>query len=551
MARTKKFLATSSRIKTTRSFYRPLKRLKSSSLEINAVNIQAPKKRIIPKAQILVTNNITEDADEYNYLHKIQHENSKNEYKNFVKEDSKRDEIPAISLDNNPPPITKSVSTPSNDVTETHIDDDLNSTSQDISQDLERLEKGMEKSARKDKEISQDIEEIREQFEKEKEKMEKTIHVLKKEIEHQQPINENKFFTISRELKSITEAMNQLLASDVLDANKTPILQPNITTDTSQQPIKPTLSEQVKLISGNQNTTIVNSQSNVSNKSDDASQGGDKKNNQEINIPLAETKSPADQGKNPIPADDSKSRNTSPKAKRKLPKPLLIIATTLLIMGLIGGFTWYSFNKKAEVNEQLVQQYLPSDAKTPIPTTQTQEEKKINESTNQNDNAENNKATPQVKGASDDKYAQSQADVPYSQTIWDTFKDPAIGIELNYPQNTVNVVKTESSLTFLRKNGYIFKIQIYETAFDIEEYWKSVKANNLNYNAKKTTFRDEPALFLELEDITEFPGDRYVVKRGDFVYDIWYATYSKNLADDDIKRIDIMLNSLKFLKQNE
>jgi len=191
---------------------------------------------------------------------------------------------------------------------------------------------------------------------------------------------------------------------------------------------------------------------------------------------------------------------------------------------------------------------MPSDAKTPAPSALPQEEKKINESNEENSNdSEKTESVPQVKGASDDKYAQSQADIPYSQTIWDTFKDPTVGIEVNYPQNTVNVVKTESSLTFLRKNGYIFKIQIYETAFDIDEYWKSVKANNLNYNVKKTTFRDEPALFLELEDITEFPGDRYIVKLNDYIYDIWYATYSKNLSDDDVKRVDIMLNSFKFL----
>jgi hypothetical protein len=131
--------------------------------------------------------------------------------------------------------------------------------------------------------------------------------------------------------------------------------------------------------------------------------------------------------------------------------------------------------------------------------------------------------------------------------LWDAFKDPTIGVEVNYPKNAVNVVKTETSLTFLRKNGYIFKIQVYETALDVAEYWKSIKANSLNYKVKETTFREETALFLELEDIAEYPGDRYLVKRGDFVYDVWYATYSKTLSDDDVKRVEIMLNSFKFL----
>ncbi|PIP53424.1 hypothetical protein COX08_01060 [Candidatus Beckwithbacteria bacterium CG23_combo_of_CG06-09_8_20_14_all_34_8] len=540
MARTKKFLASSSRVKNTRSFYRPLKRLKSSTTTTNAVNFHTPK-RSISRQQI-------SSNDQYPTVSVPYHNNEVNnklKLNNDVKTTPKINiSNPIISLDDNSPKSENNtqISDQVYDLPEHTEDDNLDFNSHDISEDLNKLEKGMEKSVDKDQEISEEIKTIKEQFDKEKEKMEKTIHVLKKEIEYQQPIRENKFFTISKELQNITQSMNQLLESDSFDTSITPVLQPNVTNSTDQQAIKPTLTEQVKLLAGNSATNPSDNTSKNELPEKDIKQT-DKQN---TTIPSVESVAITSQNTKPIVADKVSDQNQKP--KRKIPKPIAILFTTLIIMGIIGGFAWYTFNKKPEVSTQLIQQYMPSDAKTPAPSALPQEEKKINESNEENSNdSEKTESVPQVKGASDDKYAQSQADIPYSQTIWDTFKDPTVGIEVNYPQNTVNVVKTESSLTFLRKNGYIFKIQIYETAFDIDEYWKSVKANNLNYNVKKTTFRDEPALFLELEDITEFPGDRYIVKLNDYIYDIWYATYSKNLSDDDVKRVDIMLNSFKFL----
>ncbi len=43
---------------------------------------------------------------------------------------------------------------------------------------------------------------------------------------------------------------------------------------------------------------------------------------------------------------------------------------------------------------------------------------------------------------------------------------------------------------------------------------------------------------LKLEDFAQYPGDKYLVKKDDRIYDIWYATYSNTLADDDAKHQD-------------
>jgi hypothetical protein len=217
----------------------------------------------------------------------------------------------------------------------------------------------------------------------------------------------------------------------------------------------------------------------------------------------------------------------------------------LILAGAIGGGLWFTLSKKTEVSETLLQEYLPEDAQNAEQVTEEIQEDSGSEENAESQNQE--ETQPETKGVSDYKYAESQADVSFAETFWDTFKDGSLGVEISYPKNSVNVVKTESSITFLRKTGYIFKIQIIETALTEKEYWKFIKASSLNYKVTETTFREKSALFLELEDISEYPGDKYLVKDGDLIYEIWYATYSDNLTDDDAKRIDIMLNSLKFI----
>lgn len=407
-------------------------------------------------------------------------------------------------------------------------DSDLNFTDHDMEENISLMENGLSNSLKKDEYFKKELKEIKQVFDEEKENLQKQLRSLKKEVNHVTPIRENKFFTISKQLEEVTLAMNQLIQSD--DFNETNNSVPdsknqNITQNSNIQPINNAVANP---------TPIPNPISPITN------------NHSQNQAPESDKTEIRETNKTPIPADEIKNTDKSdekPKKKR-VPKAVKILGTTFFIVAIICGVIFYQFNKKTEVSQELLQQYLPKESQEQI---QNQDlEKKINESSNSSNQSITSK--PETKGASDQKYAESQADVGFKDTVWDIVKDPSFGIEISYPKNTANFIKTESSITFLRKSGYIFKIQLIETALNEKEYWKSVKATSLDYKIKETTFRDYPALFLELEDTSKYPGDKYLVKKGDFIYDIWYATFSDTLSDDDAKRTDIMLNSFKFLE---
>jgi len=547
MARTKKFLANSNR---TRSFYRPLKRInfQSQAPSANSVNFlkAKPVRKAIKSSDDLTQAEFNQKQDQINT----------NRTQNFTQLEPEttlskptfsksRQDLPVISLDLNP--VDENIVHEKQSLPEPANTESIDYLNHDITEDLAKLEMGLDKSQEKDEKITKQLKEIQSEFEKEKEIMQKTIHVLKKEIAEQTPIRENKFFTISKELSEINQAMHHLLESEQQEGLGANTIQPTVV-NSNPSTMAPNIADQVKIISSGD----INKTSSSPVAADQAQNKPETPATTQIPGPKSDQEITKDTLTSPpqvIPADNQAKPDLAKTKKRKIPKPVAIIISTLIITGVIGGSAWYFLNKKPQVNTQLVQQYLPADAASPNPESTDLEEKKIEQST-ESAAADQPEATAQVQGASDSQYAESQADVPYAQTVWEIFKDPGVGIEINYPKNTVNAVKTESSITFLRKTGYIFKIQIYETALDINEYWKSIKANSLNYKIKETTFREKPALFLELEDITEYPGDRYLVKNGDYVYDIWYATYGNTVSDDDIKRIEIMLNSFKFF-QNE
>ncbi len=550
MARTKKFLASSAGMKTTRSFYRPLKRTSLPSYPSlnNSINIARPKRVQVVSSLIHEESTSTPVSDKQ---HIIQADQPRMQTAPQVSVKSKQIDT-FISLDNpienqettaNTPKSVIGHNSSNNHQLLSSANTEPSAPSYDnyeLSQEIEKLEHGVENSIQKDQKIAAQLKEMQQQFEKEKEKMETTIHVLKKEISHQQPLRENKFFSISKELKDITEAMNRLVENEAFDTTSPTVIQPTVITSTGQTS-SADISKQIQVIAG---------KTEASEQPTKESQNAESKPQTESQA-ITQTDSIApvnqDTSHTPVKADTVPvADEMKPKPKKRIPKPIAILATTLLLMGCIGGLVWYSFNKKPEVSTQLIQEYLPPDAKTPSPTSAPQEEKKIDSSENKEQTTTPPSPT-KVQGATDEKYIESQADVSYDETLWDAFKDPTIGVEINYPKNAVNVVKTETSLTFLRKTGYIFKVQVFETALDVNEYWKSIKANSLNYKIKETTFREEKALFLELEDMSDYPGDRYLIKRGDYVFDVWYATYSNTLSDDDMKRVEVMLNSFKFI----
>jgi hypothetical protein len=261
---------------------------------------------------------------------------------------------------------------------------------------------------------------------------------------------------------------------------------------------------------------------------------------QETQIETPEnTTTTQDQQTSPKDTETTKKKNLL----SKIPKPIMIVATTIIVVTAISGTIWFTLNRNTEIDTSLLQEYLPEE--TQLLVEQEKLEKKIEDLPAQSQPEPKN--SPETMGASDEKYAESQAEISFSETQWETIKDPIMGVQIEYPKNAVNIIKTDSSITLIRKTGYIFKIQITETALNITEYWKLIKASSLNYKVKETTFREKEALFLELEDFSDYPGDKYLVKHNNYIFDIWYATYSNTLSDDDARRIDVVLSSLKFI----
>lgn len=520
MARTKKYLSSKSLNKKV-GFYRPIKRLNSRSSKTS----QQTSKSAIPSVNIENQSDFTQEIQNLK-IKTIAEKKKKQEEDDFPKlkplsPKAESNSIPEIKIDLDSGDLIPSQ------------ENSVDFTTHDQAEETDFITRQLDNSIEQKSELAKKLAKLKEQYEEEKRLMQSEINTLRKDLHRTEPINHNKFFSISKELSDVVKEMDKLVNSESFTVGITsPDSSPTNLTKIEPQRLDfstPTLSP----------TPITQT------------------NNQAQVIVTEENKTPEDTAKEnppqaPIPADQVSApstpsippNNNPAKSKRKIPKIFVILGSTLVIIALLVGIVWFSVSKKTDVSQQLLQEYLPQDAQ---PSLEQDLEKKIEQSISDNLNPS---ATPQgeTKGASDTKYVESQADVPFSDTYWDTVTNPSLGITLNFPKNTVNMINTETSTTFIRKNGYIFKVQLIESALTVEEYWKLIKASSLNYKVKETTFRNYPALFLELEDFSEYPGDRYLVKKGDFIYDIWYATYNKNLSDEDAKRIDIMLNSFEFIE---
>ncbi len=251
---------------------------------------------------------------------------------------------------------------------------------------------------------------------------------------------------------------------------------------------------------------------------------------------------------------EDKKKEVSPKpiekvkesGKSKKKKVMWLFASLVLVIGGVAAGAFFFLNGQTTVDPELIKNYLPegqSQSEQATPTSQAEVAPEIADSENGSVQGAATSTSPPGNN-----FEQSNADVAYGETRWDTHKNPQLGVQFDYPSNSANVVRTDTSVTVLRKTGYIFKIQYVKTALDLKDYWNQIKARNLVYKSSETTFRDLPALFLELDDQSDYPGNRYLVKKDDVIYDIWYAINSSNLSDDDAKRIDIILNSFKFLE---
>ncbi|NMC35705.1 hypothetical protein GYA49_01530 [Candidatus Beckwithbacteria bacterium] len=545
MARTKKYLSSPSSSAAKRGFYRPLRRI--SDKPAAKVVLSSAKNTINPdnatnteieelKAQIQKAQDLKAELEQKikSELNDSSHEPTYQALSRNLKPQSAEEESePQIS---HLKPLHAQQQ-------ETEEEPDFTSHSGDEKMLL--LEKELNYALKKEEQFKHQISEMREELEKEREQMQHTIKNLRQDVRGMQPLHENKFFSISQELQEVVSAMNQLVETE-----NTPTSSANNTTQTAVTP-------------ANQTNNIVTNQAAATPQGGEGSPAEAPTNTQPQ--PSANQPTPADQAPGTTTPETQAAQpgNTEPEPKKggllsKIPKPVKVLAIALIIVTALGGGAWYFLNRKTEVDTALLQEYLPEGVEAPQPqvagdSTVAEPEPTAKPTPTPKPEAKNKGSTPELSLEPEkDKYEESQADISFADTKWDTYVDQEFGFELTYPKNVVNIVRTDSSITFIRKTGYVFKIQIIETALDLAEYWKLIKASSLSYKVKETTFRDKPALLLELEDFSDYPGDKYLVKTSEnYVLDIWYATYSNTLSDDDAKRIDIMLNSMKFIDEKE
>jgi len=326
----------------------------------------------------------------------------------------------------------------------------------------ELIHESIQSLKRQNQKLKAQLELVQEEFEKEKKSLEKTIQKLKTDLHRTTPIQDNKFFSLSKELSEAVQAIKELSPQAEL-----PLTTPN-------------------------------------------------------NSPLLTQETPQPASPQVIKADSPPAETTPPKKKVTKEKKLLITGGSLLALLSFGGFLSYKLTSTPSVDPKLVNDYINQGQVQGIQSS----------------------ASP---SAPTNKQADKNAQQPFDQTKWETFKDSLLGVQLQYPVELTERLHSQQGITFLRSDGYLFKLQLFPTDLELEEFWEKQKDTGLAYEAEATQFKNLPALKLTLSDSAEYPGDRYLVKTSDGIFDIWYATQSDKFSHDDFQRVDYMLQSIAFL----
>lgn len=375
----------------------------------------------------------------------------------------------------------------------------------DADEQVEMLAAQLERSQREAKELKEKMFELEQAQKHEKEQMNKTLHTMRKDMYRSAPLHDTKFFSLSNELKDAIKAIETITETDL---------------------------ENIDLEAIASAPTLVLPQADAVQSAAQTAAASMSP------APPPSTPSPAPEKPKEVIKAAQVAENTEvevadPKKKKK--KMLITGAAAVAVLIVLSGAFSLQMKAGSQVDDALVEEYLKQQAEGDVAGIATENPAEPGQA-----------AAPAQAQSQPTKFDQAQADVAFDQTIWDTFKEPIFGLEMEYPINAVNIIKTDSSVTFIRKNGYIFKVQKVDTALELGEYWKQIKATSLNYKETPKDFAKQKALHLELEDITDFPGDRYLVKVGDAIFDVWYATASEKFGSDDMKRVERMLSSVVF-----
>jgi flagellar biosynthesis chaperone FliJ len=358
---------------------------------------------------------------------------------------------------------------------------------------LELLEAELKKYQVKAAKLEDEVTNLKTEYGQEKQQLEKTIKELKQELHRTQPIQDNRFFSLSKEIREAVQALNNL-------NDGPPILAPSpqLVLNPSPAPTTPPV---------------------ASNPPSPASPPP-----QPVAAPLSPTPAPPPAPVpavvTPAPTVAAAVATTPPTPAQEKEKKLLITGAVAIVALFMGGVISWKLTARPKVDQKLVDNYLNHTGQ--VQGAQTQ--------------------LANVPGT-----ANKDADVSYEDTKWENFNDPILGVTLTYPANVITKTATETSITFLRKDGYLFKVQKTPTKVKLEDYWQQIKDIGRRYQAAPTKWRGKDALLLTLQETADYPGNRYLVKNTDSVFDIWYAIPGGKFSNDDIKRAERMIDTISFL----
>ena len=354
------------------------------------------------------------------------------------------------------------------------------------------LQKQLENLEKQNKQLKNQLEIIKKDFDKEKQGFEDKVKKLKGELHRTNPIQENKFFSFSKELREAVKAIESI--SDISVPSKGTEVVTSLDSDAVPKP--------------------ANSRTFTTLKDTAEQQKPQAKQPQKI----------LDAEPPPEEAKPAETQEKKAKSKGK-DKKLLATGVVLLVLLMVGGILSFTFSANAEVNQDLVDEYLNNGQ---VQGAQT---------------GELSRASQDNKGIIPDK----NADLPFEDTQWELLEDRTLGLRVKYPGYLTQRLHSATGATFMRKESYLFKFQYVESDQSIEEYLQGNPKLTENYASQSAEINGKKGVQLTPLLELEYPAEKYFIKAVDRIYEFTFALPSDKFSEDDFKRVDHIKESIDFM----
>lgn len=384
----------------------------------------------------------------------------------------------------------------------------------DPDEQIHLLEKQLEAQKKENQKLLKALKETQEQFKAERAKFDKQLKSIKKEVADHRDPQEQEFFSFSSQLQEAVEAIKGLQVESASSAST------QLDQSPGQKPILKADEEPKPAAEKTQLTQVeTKSKTEPEKKEEPEDKPVETKTEPHQADQEESEKKPGLLDKITHPGGGKEDKKKDQGKKKKL----LVSGVTVLFILLGGGLLSLQLTADPKVDEEIVNQYRP-------------------------DSQQVLGATSRPKAAVPDGIvADKNSEASFDETEWADYDDNNLGIRVSYPANVTERLHTSSSITFLRKESYIFKISRRTTELELDEYWESIKEDSYSYEIEEVEFRGYPALRLTLAEEAEFPGDRILIKAGEYIYDVWYASDVDVYGQDDVDRAAEMVDSLRIL----